>query len=243
MHFKRFSLLAILLTSLGAQANESDKSTADTTPNTTLNTKSKTLSKTEIKAVMKDFNDRLAKELPNPGIQVGQKAPNFVLNNAFGKTVKLYDELKKGPVVLVFYRGAWCPHCNIHLHALQKSLPDFLHHGAQLITISPQKPDKSAEQFKKDGYDFEVLSDLQSKVMKDYNLYFELSDELLAVYKHFDIDVEAHNGQGRTVLPVPGSFVIDQDGIVRAMQAQTNYKERMAPAAIVSALKQISATF
>ena len=192
------------------------------------------------RAIMEKAGKSLAASMPSPGIKVGEIAPVFTLTNALGKKVNLKDELNKGPVVLVFYRGAWCPFCNMHLHALQKSLPHFKKYGAQLITVTPQTPDKSAEQIKKDGYPFEVLSDLDSKVMQDYKLYFELPDDLIAVYKKHKLDIEDFNGQGRNVLPVPGSFVIDKKGIVRAMQAQTDYTLRMEPAAIIDALKKIS---
>ena len=191
------------------------------------------------KLTMKAFKAHLAKTMPNPGIAVGQQAPNFSLQNAFGKTVSLKDELKKGPVVLVFYRGSWCPYCNLHLHVLNKAQPQFDQYNAQLIAVTPQQPNRSAEQIKKDGYPFEVLSDSDSQVMKDYRLYFELSEDLLKVYSKFKLDLEGYNGKGRNVLPVPGSFVIDQSGKVVAMQAQTDYKARMEPADIIKALKAL----
>ncbi|MFT5662499.1 MAG: peroxiredoxin [Sulfurimonas sp.] len=195
---------------------------------------------TEEKEVMNQAGLSLAKSLPDPGIKVGKKAPNFSLKNAFGKEVNLEDELKKGPVVLVFYRGAWCPFCNMHLSVLIDSVSEFKKYGAQLITITPQTADKSAEQIKKDSYQFEVLSDLDYSVMKEYKLYFELSKEILAIYKKNGLDVESYNGKNRTALPIPGTFVIDTKGVVRAMQAQTNYKLRMEPKDIIDALKKIS---
>lgn len=191
-------------------------------------------------AIMEKAGKDLNNSMPAPGIKVGEKAPDFVLNNALGKTVSLKDKLKQGPVVLVFYRGAWCPFCNMHLHVLQGSLPEFKKYGAQLITITPQTPDKSVEQFKEKGYPFEILSDLDSMVMKDYKLYFELPADLVEVYKNHGIDIEAFNGKGRNVLPVPGSFVIDTNGIVRAMFADTDYTKRMEPSAIIDALKKMN---
>jgi len=190
--------------------------------------------------VMKQASVSLAKSLPDPGIKIGEKAPTFSLKNAFGKEINLQDELKKGPVILVFYRGAWCPFCNMHLHVLQESLSEFEKYNAQLITITPQTPDKSAEQINKDGYPFEVLSDLDNSVIKEYKLYFELSRELLDIYKSHGLDIEAYNGENRTALPIPGSFVIDTHGVVRAMQAQTDYKVRMEPKDIIDALIEIS---
>lgn len=190
-------------------------------------------------AIMNKAGKDLANSMPSPGIKVGEKAPDFVLNNAFGKSVSLKEKLREGPVVLVFYRGAWCPFCNMHLHALQENLPEFKKYGAQLITITPQTPDKSVEQLKEKGYPFEVLSDLDSKVMKDYKLYFELPVDLVEVYKKHNLDIEFFNGKGRNVLPVPGSFVIDTNMVVRAMHADTDYKKRMEPSAIIDALKKM----
>ena len=190
--------------------------------------------------LMENSAKALAKQLPNPGLKVGQHAPDFNLPNAMGKPVSLSSMLEQGPVVMVFYRGAWCPFCNLHLHALNKALPEFKKYNAQLVTITPQTPDKSAEQLVKDNFPFEVLSDLDSKVMKAYKMHFELSPEIISLYKKHGLDVEAFNGKGRTELPIPGTFVIDQKGVIRAVHAETDYKQRMEPAAILKALKDIN---
>ncbi len=189
--------------------------------------------------IMADVAHQLKQRMPSPGLKVGTKAPDFTLTNAFDKPVSLYDALKKGPVVLVFYRGAWCPFCNLQLRALHKSLPHFKKYGANLITVTPQKPDKSLAQVKKDGYPFEILSDLDSKVMKAYKLYYRLPRKLVRLYKMKGLDLETFNGKGRNVLPAPGTFVIDQNGIIVAMEADTDYKKRMEPVDIVKALKKI----
>ena len=193
----------------------------------------------EDKKIMKQAGENLAITLPNPGLKLGSAAPDFTLKNAFGKTVTLSKELKKGPVVLVFYRGAWCPFCNLHLHALQKSLPAIEKHNAQIIAVTPQQPDKSAEQVKKDKYPFEILSDLDSNVMKAYGLYYKLEPKLVEVYRNHGLDVEAFNGKGRNELPVPGTFIIDSKGIVRGVHADVDYKERMEPATIIDILKKL----
>lgn len=194
----------------------------------------------EDKKVMQASNESLAEKLPDPGVKVGEMAPDFSLKNPLGDEVTLSEELKKGPVVLVFYRGAWCPFCNMHLHVLKQSLPEFEKFNAQLIAITPQQPDKSAKQIEKDGYPFHVLTDADSAVMKDYRLYFELSEDLLAVYKRTGLDIEAFNGKGRTALPIPGTFVIDQKGVVQAMHAPVDYKSRMEPAEILRSLESLA---
>lgn len=191
------------------------------------------------RAVMKQAQQDLAERLPDPGLDVGERVPDFTLPNALGEEVRLYDLLDQGPVVLTFYRGAWCPYCNLELRALTEAHPDIEDHGARLIAVTPQQPDQSLKQVREDGYPFEILSDVNDSVMKDYNLYFEVSAELNAVYRKMGLNLEAFNGEGRRGLPVPGTFVIDRDGVIRAAFADVDYTRRMEPAAVVEALKRL----
>jgi len=194
----------------------------------------------EDRAVMEHSATALTQRMPDPGIKTGEHAPDFSLPNAYGKSVNLKRQLEHGPVILVFYRGAWCPFCNLHLRLLQENLAEFEHYGASLIAITPQKPDQSAAQIRKSGYPFEVLSDLDNRVMQAYRLYFEVDPALAAVYKKHGLDLSEYNGVGRNVLPVPGTFVIDRSSIVRAMHADTDYRQRMEPADIIAALQKIA---
>ncbi len=192
-------------------------------------------------AIMTKAADDLVKTLPNPGLPLGSIAPEFKLTNAHGKQVSLANYLKKGPVILVFYRGAWCPYCNIHLHALLESQPTFKKYGASLIAVTPQTPDKSLGQVKKDNYPFEIVSDLNYEVAKTYNLYFEVTPELHTFYKtKFGLDIEAFNGKGRLGLPVPATFVLNPAGKIVALHAELDYKTRMEPSDIVLALKTLN---
>lgn len=188
--------------------------------------------------VMEDAAAQLAAAMPEPGLKVGAQAPDFTLKDAQGKDVTLSKLLKQGPVILTFYRGAWCPYCNLQLKLLNESLPQFEYYGAQLVAVTPQVPDKSLGQVKKDGYPFAILSDLDSQVMRDYNLYFEVPPELSEVYKRaIGLDLADYNGEGRYVLPVPGTFVIDSRGIIRGAFANTDYTQRMEPSEILTILK------
>jgi len=178
--------------------------------------------------------------LPSPGLKVGSAAPDFTLSDAFGSKVTLSDELKNGPVILVFYRGSWCPVCNMHLNALQSLVPMLeSKYNAKIIAVTPQQPDESKKQLDKTSLSFKVCSDLEDSVMKSYNLYFELDPDLNTVYKKLGIDVKATNGGDRLGLPVPGTFIIDNSGIVKAMQADTNYMNRMGPDEIIAGLDAI----
>ncbi len=192
------------------------------------------------RAVMAAATEELAAAMSEPGLAVGDPAPAFALTNAKGETVRSEDLFADGPVVLTFYRGAWCPYCNLQLRGLSQSLAAIEQAGGRLVAITPQTPDKSLEQVQQDGYPFEILSDLDSSVMQAYGLYFEVPPELVDVYKrNFDLDLAEYNGEGRYVLPVPATYIIDRAGLVRFAYADTNYRERVEPAAILRALADL----
>jgi peroxiredoxin len=194
----------------------------------------------EQKTMMGDAAADLEAALPSPGLKAGEKAPDFTLPNSMGNDVSLSKSLEEGPVVLTFYRGGWCVYCNIELHALQQSMSEIEKYNATVLAVTPQKLGKSVEQQEKNTFDFQLLSDLDNKVMKDYKVHFEIGDQLNRLYKDdFKIDLDDYNGKGRRDLPIPGTFIIGQDGIVKAAFADIDYTKRMEPAAIVEALKRI----
>ena len=188
-------------------------------------------------ATMSKGGEQLKEMMPNPGLKVGDRAPDFTLPDAFGSKVTLSEELKKGPVVLVFYRGSWCPVCDIHLKNLKNVQPTLeSKYNASLILVTPQLTEKSKEQIEKNDFSFKICSDLEDVVVKDYNLYFEVTDELDTVYKKLGLDVKASNGSDRLGLPVPAPFIIDSNVVVKASQADTDYFNRMKPDEIISGL-------
>jgi len=244
-----FMMIVVLLLVLSTGCIYTNKVTDDIPPNFRDAVKAFVANRTGGKLSEKDRSIMamaamdLEKAMPEPGLKVGMSAPDFQLSNAFGEKVKLSKRLVDGPVVLAFYRGAWCPFCNIELNALQSSLPYFSKYNASLIAVTPQRPDKSKEQLDKSKYTFEILSDLDDSVMKAYNLYFEVPQELHELYKNrFSFDITAYNGKDRLGLPIPGTFVIDQNGIIQASYAKTDYKKRMEPEDIINALKALSET-
>jgi len=170
-------------------------------------------------------------------IQVGDMAPDFTLPNVTGAEVTLSDKLKDGPVVLTWYRGGWCPYCNIQLAAYQKVLPQIEELGAQLIAISPELPDKSLSTAEKNGLRFEVLSDVNSKVAKDYRLVFELTPEVEKLYAEF-FDIVEYNGAdaAKNELPLAATYVIAEDGTVAWAFLEADYTKRAEPRDIIAAL-------
>ena len=173
------------------------------------------------------------------GIQVGDQLASFELPNQLGQTISL-DELQgDSNIVISFYRGGWCPYCNIELCVLQQALPEFKSHGARLIAISPQLPDESMSTAEKNELSFPVLSDAGNKVAREFGLVFTLSEQLRPLYESFNIDLPATNGDKSFELPIPATFIIDSDGVVKGAFVNADHKQRMDPSDIINVLKEI----
>jgi len=185
-------------------------------------------------------DDLVDSGIANGALKVGQQAPEFALPNQIGESIVLSELLKEGPVVISFYRGSWCPYCNLELRALQQLLPKFNELGANLVAISPQMPDESMSTSEKNELTFSVLSDMGNKVAREFGLVFTLTPDLYEMYSSFGNDLETLNGDTTHELPIPGTFVIAQDGTITAAQANADYKIRMEPQEILDTLVKMS---
>jgi len=175
-----------------------------------------------------------------PGLSVGERAPNFTLLDALGQPVTLADLLVQGPVVAAFYRGEWCPYCNIQLRGLQAALPRLREIGASLVAISPQAADHSLTLTEKNELTFPVLSDLDQEVIRAYRIQFTLTGDLEDLQVNvFQNDPATQNADHTRSLPVPATFVIDRGGIVRAAFVSADWRYRPEPADIVAALEAL----
>ncbi|WP_274652852.1 redoxin domain-containing protein [Paenibacillus humicola] len=170
------------------------------------------------------------------GLNIGDKAPDFTLEDATGKPVTLSEELAKGPVILVFYRGEWCPYCNLQLKAYERIMNEIKAAGAQLIAISPQTPDHSLSMKEKHELSFFVLSDANNKTAENYNLKYKLPDFMQAIQKNSGIDLHQYNGDPTFELPVTATYIIDKKGTVVAGALDVNHRTRMEPS---EALKKV----
>lgn len=178
----------------------------------------------------------VASGAPKPG----DRAPDFTLPNAAGEQVSLHDVLARGPAVVAFYRGIWCPYCNVALRSLQEALPEIKALGADLVMISPQTPDSSLTTKEKFELKFEVLSDAGNKVAKDYGLVFTITGEVQTLYHDLDIPLPRFNGDESWELPTPGTFVLDRDGRITWSFVDANYVNRAEPADILEALRTMA---
>lgn len=172
--------------------------------------------------------------------KIGDAAPDFTLKDAKGAEITLSQELKKGPVVLTWYRGGWCPYCNVQLAAYQQILPQIKELGAQLIAVSPELPEKAQTTVEKSQLEFTVLSDLNLKVAAEYGLVFELTPEVEKLYAEF-FDIEEYNGEeaSKNELPLAATYVIAADGKIVYAFLDADYTKRAEPREIVAALESI----
>lgn len=172
--------------------------------------------------------------------KLGDKAPDFTLKNPLGKKVTLSEVLKTGPVVLTWYRGGWCPYCNIALAAYQEKLVEIEAAGATLVALTPELPDKSLTTSEKLKLDFTVLTDLNHGVAREYGLVFKLTPEVEKLYKGF-FDLSEYNGKeaGDKELPLSATYIIDQSGEIRWSFVEANYRERAEPADVLNFLKTL----
>jgi len=195
----------------------------------------------EIVNVMLDATRRLADTgIAQNSLKVGQKAPDFELPNVKGESVNLHSLLEHGPVVLNFYRGGWCPYCNLELNAYNKHLGDIENLGASLVAISPQTPDNSLSTAEKNDLKFEVLSDVGNQTANQFGLVFKVDSSLHEIYTKFGLVIPKFNGDDSWEIPLPGTYVIDKDGTVKYAFANADYTKRAEPDEVIAKLQELS---
>lgn len=170
----------------------------------------------------------------------GAQAPDFALPDTLGATVRLAELLARGPVALVFYRGEWCPYCNLTLRAYQAVLPQIKQLGATLVAISPQTPDNSLTTVEKKGLTFPVLSDAGNRVARQYGLVFAIGEAARPTYAAIGADLPAFNGDASWELPMPGVFIVARDGTVGLAAVEADFTRRPEPDAILGALRDLA---
>ena len=171
-------------------------------------------------------------------LKAGDKAPAFTLNDPEGNPVSSADLLSKGPLVISFYRGVWCPYCNMELQALEAALPSFRELGANLIAISPQTAVNSRKSVRQNHLDFPILSDVHNDVAAAFGLRFALPDYLVDLYTSLKNDLPSFNGDESWTLPMPGRFVIGQDGVILYAEVNPDYTRRPEPQDMLPALRK-----
>ena len=171
--------------------------------------------------------------------ELGSMAPDFQLPDVSGNLVSLRDLLLDGPVVVTFYRGGWCPYCNIQLRAYQAAVPQMAALGASLVAISPQLPDQSLSTAQADELTFHVLSDVGNHVARRFGLAYALAEELRAAMRSNNKALPGVNGDESWELPVPATYVIARDARIALSYIEVDYRKRLGPEAILVALRSL----
>jgi peroxiredoxin len=160
------------------------------------------------------------------GLFIASKAPDFKAIDQNGTEIKLKELLKKGKVILVFYRGQWCPYCNRQLKKLEDSLQFIKDKGATLVAVGPEKPESIRQTVEKTKAEYPVLYDEGLKIMKAYDVAFEVPENTLTRYRNTGIKIEENNGKNGKYLPVPAVYIIDQEQTILYRFFETDYKKR-----------------
>ncbi|KAJ5492702.1 hypothetical protein N7539_001448 [Penicillium diatomitis] len=166
---------------------------------------------------------------PGTAIQVGAALPEFILTDALGNTVSSKTVLANGPILITFYRGEWCPFCNLHLASLQKHLAEFEAKGVTLVAITPELPTKTLSMTEKQGLKFTVLSDTSNKYARKLGIVWKMPETLRPVFKTAGHDLIEGNGDDSFELPIPASLLVDGKGVVRKTFVDPDYTKRLEP--------------
>jgi len=194
----------------------------------------------EKKKIQRDAIEDLRKtKILETAKKKGDAAPGFRLPDFQRGMISSKDLLKKGPILLVFYRGGWCPYCNLQLRDLQKHLPQIQKAGAQLVAISPETPEASKATATKQEVDYYVLSDEGATVGKAFGLMYQIPENLNTLYKGFGIDLKKSNGDSKRNLPIAATYIIGQDGEIKYSFLNVDYKKRAETTDVIAELKKM----
>ena len=172
-------------------------------------------------------------------LNVGAKMPSFSLKDSNGKTVNSDDLLKQGNLVVVFYRGSWCPFCNLYLRNLQKNLARIKAAGGNLVAVSVENPDNSLSVAKKNELGFTVLSDPNLTLARKFGIVYQMPKETAELYKSRGLNVAEHNQMEKAELPLSATYVVNQKGEIVYAFLESDYKKRADPQVIIETLSKI----
>ncbi|PVH80031.1 redoxin domain-containing protein [Cadophora sp. DSE1049] len=180
-------------------------------------------------AILKAKADIVASFDPNTTVQIGSILPQFTLPDATGIEIKSASLLAKGPLLITFYRGSWCPFCNLALRAFQTILPQIEAKGVTFIAISPELPDISLSTKEKHELEFTVLSDVGNRCAKELGIVYQQPEELRGIFEGLGNDLRKRNGDDSFAVPVPMTILVDGGGVVRKVHVEADYFVRLDP--------------
>ncbi len=194
----------------------------------------------EVVAIMRKATaDLIASGRAEKALKAGMRAPEFALPDAHGQVVRSSELLQKGPLVVTFYRGVWCPYCNMDLQAIEAAANDIRALGASLVAISPQTAPNRRKSERENALSFPILSDHGNALANEFGLRFRLPDDLITVYKGFGNDLAIGNGEDSWTLPMPARYVIRTDGVIVYAEVNADYTRRPDPSELLPVLSRL----
>jgi peroxiredoxin len=175
-----------------------------------------------------------------PGLSLGEVIPTFVLPDAYGHPVSSSELLGRGPLVISFYRGDWCPYCNLELRALERASKEIATLGGSIVAISGQRPDSALGLTEKHALSYPVLSDVDQTVIGAFKLRYDVPSELRAMFEARGSDMSKRNADGSWTLPISATYVTDRDATIVLANADAEWRVRLDPNDITEALAKLS---
>jgi peroxiredoxin len=183
-----------------------------------------------------------AEDASKAALNVGAKMPAFTLKDDTGKSVSSANLLSQSNLVVVFYRGSWCPFCNLYLRKLQQNMTAIKENGGNLVAISVENPDNSLAIAKKNELDFTVLSDPNLEVARQFGIVYQLPAVTDEAYKtKYNLNIAKHNEMAKPELPLSATYVVNQTGKIVYAYLEPDYKKRAEPQVIIETLSKIKA--
>ena len=192
-----------------------------------------------IEAGLKGIEEMIKAGISDRALHTGDSMPSFTLSDANGNMVKSGDLLSKGPMVLVFYRGAWCPFCNIYLHSIQEYVDEIEALGGTLVAISGESPDNTLTVAQKNELTFTVLSDPNFDVARSFKIVYEMPTVVNDVILELGFDLTKYYGTDKPELPLSATYIIDREGIIKYAFLDPDYKKRAEPNDLLAELKKL----
>ena len=192
-----------------------------------------------VEALHRSTDELIASGAQNRALKAGDVAPAFTLPDADGNPISSEALLARGPLVITFYRGVWCPYCNFDLSALEQARADIEERGASLVAISQQTAPNSRKSQRQNGLGFPILGDHGGEIAAQFGVRWTLPEYLRVVQKALGADLTQFNGEDSWTLPMPARYVVAQDGTIAYAEVNADYTRRPEPSAIFPVLEQL----
>jgi len=196
---------------------------------------------TVIETMRRATAELVASGAASRALKPGDRAPDFLLSDPEGRSVSSRDLLGRGPLVISFYRGVWCPYCNMELQALQAALPEFKQLGANLVAVSPQTAANSRKSIRQNRLSYPILTDSRNELAAAFGLRFQLPDYLVDLYRSLRNDLPSFNGDESWTLPMPARFALAPNGTIVYAEVNPDYTVRPEPAELLPPLRRLAA--